>query len=413
MYYHVWIERKSTKRDEFRLDLSKEEVEERLSIPYHAGEPVAITGTSIPLADVRHLQVNKTSQGSHELRPKLQELREGQSALVGNSVELLVATSGIEVTNEFLKPPPGSESVVPVGTAEGTQPPPDSREVFVVHGRNLAARDAMFTFLRAISLHPLEWSEVLQSTGMTVPYVGEILDAAFSRARAILVLFTPDDEARLKDAFRSPNDSNYEAELTGQARPNVLFEAGMAMGRSPDRTILVELGDLRPFSDVAGRHTIRLDNTTQKRQELAQRLGTAGCPINLDGTDWHSAGDFKTCVESGKSPLESSHTSRSVESRSADSETPQLSSDAESLLHEATAADDRTILKIRTQVGVILKVNYTFFGDMGDRRSEARWESALNELLQTGLVVDRYKNDMTFELTHQGFNTADFLKDRR
>lgn len=76
-----------------------------------------------------------------------------------------------------------------------------------------------------------------------------------------------------------------------------LFEAGMAMGRFPERTILVELGNLRPFSDIGGRHVIRPDNTTQKRQELAQRLETAGCGINLKGTDWHTAGDFLICLQ--------------------------------------------------------------------------------------------------------------------
>jgi hypothetical protein len=66
----------------------------------------------------------------------------------------------------------------------------------------------------------------------------------------------------------------------------------MAMGRSAHRTVMVELGSLRPFSDVGGRHVIRMDNTTQRRQELALRLQTAGCSISLAGTDWHTAGDF-------------------------------------------------------------------------------------------------------------------------
>jgi predicted nucleotide-binding protein len=107
------------------------------------------------------------------------------------------------------------------------------------------------------------------------------------------VLFTPDDEAHLRDQFRGANEPAYETELTGQARPNVLFEAGMAMGRNPDRTIIVELGTLRPFSDIAGRHTVKLSNESVARQELAQRLNTAGCPIDLSGRDWHTEGDFE------------------------------------------------------------------------------------------------------------------------
>src|SRR5262249_23555903 len=119
------------------------------------------------------------------------------------------------------------------------------------------------------------------------------LDKAFSIAQAIVVLMTPDDEAQLRSPFRTNSDPLHETTLTPQARPNVLFEAGMAIGRHPERTILVELwNNLRPFSDIGGRLTIKLDNTTQKRQDLAQRLIAARCPVNLTGTHWHTAGDF-------------------------------------------------------------------------------------------------------------------------
>ena len=165
-----------------------------------------------------------------------------------------------------------------------------------MHGRNEGAREAMFAFLRSIGLHPLEWSQAVQATSSPTPYIGQVLETAFTTAQAVLVLFTPDDEARLRDVFRDTGEPPHETELTGQARANVLFEAGMAMGRSQERTVLVELGSLRPFSDIAGRHTIRIDNTSQRRQELAQRLEAAGCTVNLDGTDWHTAGDFDTAI---------------------------------------------------------------------------------------------------------------------
>jgi predicted nucleotide-binding protein len=168
----------------------------------------------------------------------------------------------------------------------------DPRIVFIIHGRNGKARSSLFTFLRSIGLSPLEWSQAIKATGKASPFIGEILDVAFSKAQAIVVLMTPDDVAQLREDFRSPNDPPYESQPTGQARPNVLFEAGMAMGRNPDRTIIVELGTLRPFSDIAGRHTVKLSNDSPARQELAQRLATAGCPVNLTGKDWHTEGDF-------------------------------------------------------------------------------------------------------------------------
>lgn len=169
--------------------------------------------------------------------------------------------------------------------------PDRARKVFVVHGRNIAARSGMFAFLRSLGLAPIEWSEALAMTGEASPFIGQVLDIALDAAQAIVVLLTPDDVAYLRSEYAS-GKSDPDTVPLGQARPNVLFEAGMAMGRDPRRTVLVELGQLRPFSDVAGRHSLRMADTPQKRAELIQRLQTAGCAVNTTGQDWLTAGDF-------------------------------------------------------------------------------------------------------------------------
>ena len=169
---------------------------------------------------------------------------------------------------------------------------PDQRKVFVVHGRNERLRREMFSFLRAIGLEPMEWSLVLKLTGKGAPYIGEILDAAFDHAQAIVVMLTPDDEVRLLPELCSAHDPPDEREFRLQARPNVLFEAGMAVARSPDRTLFVQIGAVKPFSDIAGRHLIRLTNAPDRRQEFAERLRTAGCEVSTGGTDWYAIGEF-------------------------------------------------------------------------------------------------------------------------
>jgi predicted nucleotide-binding protein len=165
--------------------------------------------------------------------------------------------------------------------------------VFVVHGRNEHLRKELFDFLRSINLRPLEWNKAIEFSKKPSPYVGEIIDAAFNKAAAIVILFTPDDEARLRKQFCRRNDPRYESQPTGQARPNVLFEAGMAFGRRPENTVLVQIGELRPFSDIAGRHIVNLDNSTKKRQELITKLRNAGCDVDDSGTDWHDTGNFE------------------------------------------------------------------------------------------------------------------------
>lgn len=190
--------------------------------------------------------------------------------------------AGVAVGSKLTGPAPSE-------TPTGKNP----QTVFVIHGRNEAVRKSMFEFLRAIGLKPLEWSQAIAETKEASPYIGQVLDAAFRVAQAVVVLMTPDDQAWLGKEFQTPRDESYEKQPTGQARPNVLFEAGMAMGRDPKRTVLVQVGDLRPFSDVGGRYVVRLDDSSERRHDLAERLRTAGCAVDLSGRDWHKAGSFK------------------------------------------------------------------------------------------------------------------------
>jgi predicted nucleotide-binding protein len=190
---------------------------------------------------------------------------------------------------EYFRRTGTKEEIVPTVK---TIPKTTSDKVFVVHGRDMRLRDGMFIFLRSIGLDPIEWSEAVLMTGKSAPYIGEILEIAFSKAQAIVVLLTGDDEAQLKNELRGPHEPAYETNLTPQARPNVLFEAGMSMAYNPDRTVLVEFGYLRPFSDVAGRHALKMNGSSQNRQDLAQRLQQAGCPVKMVGTDWHTSGDL-------------------------------------------------------------------------------------------------------------------------
>ncbi len=49
----------------------------------------------------------------------------------------------------------------------------------VVYGRDQALRDSMFSFLRALKLNPIEWSEGAKATGKGSPYVGKSLNQIF------------------------------------------------------------------------------------------------------------------------------------------------------------------------------------------------------------------------------------------
>jgi predicted nucleotide-binding protein len=210
--------------------------------------------------------------------------------------------SGISSINETLdhnRPP----DVAPTQVAQ-VPSSVDRRRIFVVHGRNMMARDALFTFLRAINLDPIEWEEAIAMTGEGTPFTGHTLEEAFSRSQAAVVLLSGDDLARLGKNFLNHADLAEERTLTPQARPNVLFEAGIAFGSYPERTVIVSLGKTRAFSDIAGRHIIYISNSVASRQKLADRLTTAGCDVKTQGKqDWHTAGDFDSAMTTPDGPI--------------------------------------------------------------------------------------------------------------
>ena len=169
---------------------------------------------------------------------------------------------------------------------------PKDNTVFVVYGRDEELRKSVFNFLRALSLKPFEWAHALDQVKKGNPDVKTVIEITMAKASAVLVLFSPDDEVRLKENLRSRDEKKTEAKLVGQPRPNVLFEAGLALGAHPEKTLFVQVGKVRGFTDISGLHMARLTNETDRRNDVANRLAKIGCKVDRVGKDWMTAGDF-------------------------------------------------------------------------------------------------------------------------
>lgn len=226
---------------------------------------------------------------AQEFSPVLDHLEFGEQAIAPPQQP----SKQIQQPKSPIIPQPVQQITPEIGPLQ-TAPKKDiKKKVFVVHGRDSRLRDDFFSFLRSLELQPIEWSEAIKLTGKPTPFTGEILDSAFKNAQAVIVLLSPDDEVRLSPELWKDREDEKEKKIRLQARPNVLFEAGMAFGTHHDRTLLVEVGQVKAFSDVAGRHVVRLSNSADKRNEIANRLDTAGCDVSKGGNDWLTIGDFE------------------------------------------------------------------------------------------------------------------------
>lgn len=170
------------------------------------------------------------------------------------------------------------------------------RRVYVVHGYNLLVRDAMYAFLEALKLQPITKNAAAKWTGEGSPFAGRVIDAAFEHAWAVIVLFTGDDHARLRDDLHKRNEEAHEKELKPQPRQDQIFEAGYAFGRFPERTILVQVGRVKLFSDIDGRYMPNFTGKEGERRDLINRLKSVGCIVNDNEDAWRSAGDFSRAL---------------------------------------------------------------------------------------------------------------------
>ena len=139
---------------EFDLNLSSEDLETRFLTPYRSGNPIVVRGRTILANDLERIRIFRT---------------ESELGRTDASTWRTIP----EVTGEFITRPPGSGVEFDPRVDHQVRPDSDAREIFVVHGRNYQARDALFLFLRSIDLHPLEWTEAIRSTGRGSPYIRE------------------------------------------------------------------------------------------------------------------------------------------------------------------------------------------------------------------------------------------------
>ncbi len=171
--------------------------------------------------------------------------------------------------------------------------PDISRRVFIVHGRDGVMTKRFFDLLSRVKLDPLEWETLVEASGSTSPYLGQVVAIAPHQAQATLVLLSADDVVELHSDLRLPGDMQHERARSGQ---------GLALTAYPERTIVVEIGELRPVADLAGLNVIRFDGSSVAIKKVLDRLEHAGCPVDWTGDHWLDESRFRGLVAFQRSP---------------------------------------------------------------------------------------------------------------
>jgi predicted nucleotide-binding protein len=323
-YYHVRITAAGVPHDEVRNDLDEETLERQVLTPYRSGEPLTINGKTLTWDKVERVRVSVSQEKSAQIVERLRadDRRSRMVTVGGPGYEWRAAAHAQDVTDEFITGPPGSEPLtqslpntandpltsVPV---QDDRPVAPTNAVFVVAGRDSRAASAIGDFLRALGLRVIEWEHAVAKTGLPNPYVGDVVQVGLRLAGAALVLLTPDDLVQLRADLVRDDDGVDEREVRGQARPNVYYEAGISDALGRERTVIVEIGQVKSFSDAAGRSVVRYDGSAARRHALAERLRVAGLTVDTAGQDWLNAGDVGQVLAAGAEATAAGYTSAS------------------------------------------------------------------------------------------------------
>jgi len=147
--------------------------------------------------------------------------------------------------------------------------PVAGRDVFIVHGHDEAAKEAVARFLQRLDLNPVILHEQ--------PNVGRTIIEKFETYANVgfaVVLLTADDVGASRE---KPGD------LSPRARQNVIFEMGFFVGRlGRSRVCVLYQEGVELPSDVEGLLYVPWDGKGAWRLELAREIKASGIDVDLN-----------------------------------------------------------------------------------------------------------------------------------
>lgn len=143
------------------------------------------------------------------------------------------------------------------------------KRVFIVHGRDEAAKAAVARFIAQLGLDPVILHEQPNASRTIIEKLEQHLDVDFA-----VVLLTPDDVGAI---------STDPINTRPRARQNVVLELGLFLG-ALGRTCVCALhkGDLELPSDFDGVVYVPLDDADGWKMKLAREMKQAGLDVDLN-----------------------------------------------------------------------------------------------------------------------------------
>jgi len=144
-----------------------------------------------------------------------------------------------------------------------------SKQVFIVHGHDEAAKESVARLLEKLELDPIILHEQPNRGRTVIEKFEDYSDVGFA-----VVLLTPDDVGAAREDAKN---------LKPRARQNVLFELGFFIGKlGRERVCALHKGNVEILSDFSGVLWTALDEEGAWRLKLGKEIRAAGLDVDLN-----------------------------------------------------------------------------------------------------------------------------------
>ncbi len=162
----------------------------------------------------------------------------------------------------------GKSEEISESKAQGKNVKPVGKKVFIVHGHDDAAREAVARIVSKLQLEPIILHEQPNKGATIIEKFEKHAHVGFA-----IILLTPDDEGRTKG----------DKKLSERARQNVILELGYFIGKlGREHVMVLRKGNIEIPSDVFGVAYEPLDGGGAWQFKLGKELQAAGYDVDLN-----------------------------------------------------------------------------------------------------------------------------------
>ena len=154
-----------------------------------------------------------------------------------------------------------------VPTPDNPQAPMDKSKVFIVHGHDDAAREAVARFVENLGFKAIILSEQASSGNTIIEKIEANSNVGFG-----IVLYTPCDKCESKEE---------PGQQKPRARQNVVFEHGYLMAKIGRKNVCALVkGDVETPSDISGVVYIKMDEAGAWKYAVADEMEACGYEVD-------------------------------------------------------------------------------------------------------------------------------------